>query len=202
MEMTYFKKPDHAYHRVIFEFTDKEMKNAGFKQLGIMPSSLELLRLLQRIIENDLVKDPHTERSQVLNIVPDNMELKTIENRLDPNRKYRDHFNALEDLQRKKDGWKAKALRLIGFLKDKDSENKRLQDKYEKPGQKCGNGHINNLPIKLWDCPVCTEKLRNEKEWLIERLAMRVYLTTNGKTLHEHIKEIEQTMQQALKDRE
>ena len=149
MKMTYFNKINHQYNRVIFEFTDKEMKNAGFKQLGIMPSSLELLRLLQRIIENDLVKDPHTERSQVLNIVPDNMELKTIENHLDPNRKYRDHFNALEDLQRKKDLWKAKALRLIGFLNDKDEEIKEIKSDITKSLGFMSDGYIANAVIEL-----------------------------------------------------
>ena len=48
------------------------------------------------------------------------------------------------------------------LLDEKDKEIKRFQDKYEKPGQKCGNGHVNNLPMKLWDCPVCTEYLRNK----------------------------------------
>lgn len=47
-------------------------------------------------------------------------------------------------------------------LSDKEKEIEQLKNKYEKSGQKCGNGHVNNLPIKLWDCPVCTEKLRNE----------------------------------------
>ena len=51
--MTYFEKPDHSYHRVIFEFTDKEMKDAGFERLSIMPNKLELLQLLKRITDND-----------------------------------------------------------------------------------------------------------------------------------------------------
>ncbi|KKM26478.1 hypothetical protein LCGC14_1584410 [marine sediment metagenome] len=87
------------------------------------------------------------------------------------------------------------------LLDEKDKEIKRLQDKYEKPGQKCGNGHVNNLPIKLWDCPVCTEKLRKEKEWLLNRCVLRESWT---QTIHNSDDELEkdiiECMQQALQD--
>ena len=90
------------------------------------------------------------------------------------------------------------------LLDEKDKEIKRLQDKYEKPGQKCNAGHVNNLPIKLWDCPVCTEKLRKEKEWLISRYVEDSYRYIYYP--HMEMKEIrasiEAEMQQALKDRE
>ena len=125
LKVTYFERPDHSYHRVIFEFTDKERKGAGVELFSLQPKPLEIIPLLHRIANTEIKID-------------------------------------IVDLQRKKDGWKGKALRLIGFLNDKSNEVKRLQDKYEKPGQKCGNGHINNLPLGLWDCPVCTEKLRSE----------------------------------------
>lgn len=143
--MNYFLKPDHAYHRVIFEFTDKEMKDAGFKQLSFvpMPSKLEILRILQRIMDKELNKTKQ-----------------------------------LFELSIKKDLWKAKALRLIGFLNDKDKETERFRKKYEEPGQKCNRGHKNILPVKLWNCPMCTdplreemEKLKKEKEWMLDVLA-------------------------------
>ncbi len=216
--MTYFEKPDHSYHRVIFEFTDTEMKDAGFYRTSKQLAILEMIRLVRRIAEDRTIKgdkdspevvakakrevaklqadminswpdedgtptpedekskeaylsetqeimkrlsrDDHTKPSQVLNIVPDNMELKSIENRLDPDRKYRESHvlpkndeieeKSMQDLvnschyserhlgggsaepkilfclQRKKDAWKAKALRLIGFLNSKDEVIKRL----------------------------------------------------------------------------
>ena len=34
-----------------------------------------------------------------------------------------------------------------------------MKIKYEIPGQRCNAGHLNGLPIKLWDCPICTELL-------------------------------------------
>ncbi len=51
-------------------------------------------------------------------------------------------------------------------------------NKYEEPGQECNRGHKNILPIKLWNCPICTdplreemEKLKKEKEWMLDVLA-------------------------------
>ncbi len=41
------------------------------------------------------------------------------------------------------------------------AEIKELKTKYEAPGQKCNAGHVNNLPIKLWDCPICTALLND-----------------------------------------
>ncbi len=53
MKMTYFKKPDHNYYRVMFEFTDTEMKATGFEKLSFMPDNLEILRVLNRLAEVD-----------------------------------------------------------------------------------------------------------------------------------------------------
>ncbi len=63
------------------------------------------------------------------------------------------------------DRW-TKALEEIEI---KDKEIDRLKNKYEKSGQECGRGHKNGLPLSLWDCPICTEKLRKEKEYLFIR---------------------------------
>ena len=38
----------------------------------------------------------------------------------------------------------------------------KLREKYEKPNPKCNRGHENTLPLYLWDCPMCTDKLREE----------------------------------------
>ncbi len=89
---------------------------------------------------------------------------------------------------------------LISQVNNPSREVERLQDKYEKPGQKCGNGHVNNLPIKLWDCPICTEKLRKEREWLIERASYDVY-SYMYPTIEERKKYIIEEMQQALKEK-
>ena len=89
--MTYFKKPDYSYHRVIFEFTDNEMKAVGFERMSIIPSEQEILKFLHKIIDEKANKN-----------------------------------NELFKLSVKKDLWKAKALRLIGFLNDKDKVIRRL----------------------------------------------------------------------------
>ncbi len=49
-----------------------------------------------------------------------------------------------------------------------DDRVAELEAKYETTGQKCNSGHVNNLPIKLWDCPVCTEKLRMQRDALLD----------------------------------
>jgi hypothetical protein len=36
-----------------------------------------------------------------------------------------------------------------------------MKYKYERPGIKCHSGHENNLPLALWDCPMCTEAFRH-----------------------------------------
>jgi hypothetical protein len=41
------------------------------------------------------------------------------------------------------------------------SELGQIRYKYERPGIKCHSGHENNLPLALWDCPVCTAVLRH-----------------------------------------
>ncbi len=103
--MTYFEKPDHSYHRVIFEFTDKERKGTGIEQFSLQPGPLEILQALQRIADKD--------KKQL--DIPWTFSMPA----------------SLEDLQRKKDLWKAKAVRLIGFLNNKDTEaeilNRRIR---------------------------------------------------------------------------
>ncbi len=54
------------------------------------------------------------------------------------------------------------------YYKDKCEElYKRvteLEEKYESTGTKCHGGHVNNLPLALWDCPMCTEELKAKVE--------------------------------------
>jgi hypothetical protein len=45
-------------------------------------------------------------------------------------------------------------------------------ERYEGPNPKCNNGHENSLPIALWDCPMCTEELRQELEQHKRALAL------------------------------
>ena len=141
MKMTYFEKPDHKYHRVMFEFTDKEIKDAGYCKLRFKPTELEILQVLKRIADNNKKQldvpwvfstraplgTPYNDESMPL-IITDkgNMKISNIE---------------LQDLQRKKDAWKAKALRLIDFLNDKDKlierllrENKHYRDTMTQSG--------------------------------------------------------------------
>ena len=95
--MTYFKKPDHAYHRIIFEFTDNEMKAVGFERMSIIPSEQEILKFLHRIINKNADKN-----------------------------------NELFEMSVKKDLWKTKALRLIGFLDNKEKKIEHLKRILEK----------------------------------------------------------------------
>ena len=122
MKMTYFNNLNHQYNRVIFEFTDKEMKTAGFEKFNFMPNRLEILSVLQRINSNDLKKSGPPETLEA--------HLSHLEETI--KRFSREDY---ADLQRKKDGWKAKALRLIGFLNDKDKEVKRLKDSLDIYGE-------------------------------------------------------------------
>ena len=39
-------------------------------------------------------------------------------------------------------------------------EMDRLRAKYESPNPQCNKGHVNNLPLALWDCPMCVTELR------------------------------------------
>lgn len=41
-------------------------------------------------------------------------------------------------------------------------ELEELKAKYERPWIKCHSGHVNNLPLALWDCPMCTQELRDK----------------------------------------
>ena len=36
-------------------------------------------------------------------------------------------------------------------------EVERLKEKYEGKAPKCNRGHENNLPLALWNCPMCTD---------------------------------------------
>ena len=87
------------------------------------------------------------------------------------------------------------------ICKDLDNatgEIKRLKNKYEEPGQKCNSGHKNVLPVSLWDCPICTEQLRKEKEWLLRKSVDE----TQDCGKYSIAEEIEDEMQQALKEGE
>jgi hypothetical protein len=43
-------------------------------------------------------------------------------------------------------------------------ELRQRVERYEQPNLKCGRGHENNLPLSIWDCPMCTEEGRQELE--------------------------------------
>lgn len=59
-------------------------------------------------------------------------------------------------------------------IQDLEAEIKRLKQKYEHFGQKCNKGHINYLPVSLWDCPMCTEELRKRIKGL-EELIQKIF---------------------------
>ena len=143
MKITYFNNLNHQYNRVIFEFTDEEKQAAGFNKTSKEPAILEILRLLNRIYDNG--SDENMLRKFIdkksLGIPFNKINLTNVSGLTDSittvkklgsvrdlveNKKYRDHVNLLDELQRKKDAWKAKALRLIGFLNNKDEVIKRL----------------------------------------------------------------------------
>ena len=138
LKMTYFNNINHQYNRVIFEFTDEEKQAAGFHKTSKEPAILEILRLLNRIVENDLTLDSDKKYHDFFNKIKNNLStitgvpVKLID-------KYREDYSSalsediktrnlirLDDLQRKKDAWKAKALRLIDFLNNKDKLIERL----------------------------------------------------------------------------
>lgn len=161
MKMTYFKKPDHSYNRVIFEFTDEEKQAAGFHKTSKEPAMMEILRLLHRIADTQIKAD-------ITDILHSFTNVETLEIPFDENdieeKSIQDHVNSfinsnqllpkiheqlkiikryeyegkfvfvnlirLDELLRKKDAWKAKALRLIDFLNNKDKEIKWLLDNY------------------------------------------------------------------------
>lgn len=54
----------------------------------------------------------------------------------------------------------------MATVKDRMCKELERLRKYEEIGIKCNRGHVNGLPITLWDCPICTEKLRKEREWI------------------------------------
>ena len=42
------------------------------------------------------------------------------------------------------------------LIEQMDDAQQRLE-KYDAPNPKCNAGHVNNLPLKLWNCPQCTD---------------------------------------------
>ena len=143
MKMTYFNNLNHQYNRVIFEFTDEEKQEARFHKTNKEPAILEILRLLNKIYDNGSDKNmlrkftekkslgtpfneiKLTDVSGLTDSITTVKKLGSVRDLVE-NRKYRDHVNLLDELQRKKDAWKGKALRLIGFLNNKDEVIKRL----------------------------------------------------------------------------
>lgn len=81
-------------------------------------------------------------------------------------------------------------------IEDPETEIKRLK-RYDEPEMKCNKGHV-TLPLKLWDCPACTEELRREKAELLEHiiLAHRCLLQ---KATYEAQEELEAAISKAKK---
>ena len=182
--MTYFNNINHQYNRVIFEFTDEEKQEAGFHKTSKEPAILEILQLLHRIADDQIINGDKVSpavlekakkavaelQTDMINSFSSNesekskeadlSETQEIMKRLDEDEKESDKKDipspllSIElfsngdsnfsmgssdikyvDLQRKKDGWKAKALRLIDFLNNKDKRVKRLKDALKKYGE-------------------------------------------------------------------
>lgn len=53
-----------------------------------------------------------------------------------------------------------------------DDRIAELEAKYETRGQKCHSGHVNTLPLSLWDCPMCTDILRVQRDDLLAACRM------------------------------
>ena len=148
LKMTYFNNLNHEYNRVIFEFTNEEKKDAGFHRTNKEPSVLEMIRLVQRIAEDRTIKGDYVPpevvakakrevaklQADMINSWPNEDGTPTPEDKkskeayLSEMEETMKQFSREDhaDLQRKKDAWKAKALRLIGFLNDKDKVIRRL----------------------------------------------------------------------------
>ncbi len=56
MKMIYTNNRHLDTHTITFEVNDQEMMTAGIHKLGVKPSKLEMIRMLQRVAENDLEK--------------------------------------------------------------------------------------------------------------------------------------------------
>src|SRR3990172_10898480 len=68
------------------------------------------------------------------------------------------------------------------------AEVDRLRTKYESSNPRCNKGHINNLPLALWDCPTCVTELRAAlavKEEAYNELIMAVAHKWPNETRHE-----------------
>ena len=101
-------------------------------------------------------------------------------------------------------------------INKKDKEIKQLKNKYEEPGQECNRGHKNTLPVKLWDCPVCTELLREkilnleavieDRESMIVQLKQALKAIANKEyrqgSYQNHLPFASKIAEQALKDQE
>ena len=60
---------------------------------------------------------------------------------------------------------KEEAERVTAALDWRIQELEHELSRYEN-SPTCNKGHVNVLPLRLWDCPVCTEELRQEVERL------------------------------------
>ena len=88
---------------------------------------------------------------------------------------YKDPKSVLERCEAAPDGltkeitlfWVRRSVELeadnASLLKELEPLKQRVE-RYEQPNLKCGRGHENNLPLALWDCPMCTEEKRVELE--------------------------------------
>src|ERR1043165_10147325 len=50
------------------------------------------------------------------------------------------------------------------------SAYEEIKNKYESNGIKCNAGHLNHLPLSMWDCPMCVELIRSKLVIAVEAL--------------------------------
>lgn len=68
-------------------------------------------------------------------------------------------------------------------MEDPETEVSQLKQ-YDEPNMKCNKGHV-TLPLKLWDCPACTEELRQEIAMLrsaLERAKLEITDPNKGRS--------------------
>lgn len=70
-----------------------------------------------------------------------------------------------------------------------------LKEKYESTGTKCHGGHVNNLPLALWDCPMCTTELRAALEKSHKAVVLLNSMILSGE---QHSPQSERVVRQAL----
>jgi hypothetical protein len=68
------------------------------------------------------------------------------------------------------DAFFAWLVEALNVQPDLIAELRRLKEKYEGAAPRCNAGHVNNLPLALWDCPTCTNETR-EQNGAFERRA-------------------------------